>query len=196
MVIVYGGSFNPPTRAHVQITDYLIEKYCPQAFVFVPVGDVYGKKGLAPFYHRQRMLKILSRRFDSIVVSDYENKESFKGTIDLLRKFKTLYNDEIYFVLGADNLQSIDRWIEYEALIREFRFIVFGRNGVDPEDFIKGHAVLSNYLTHFKIENELQVLPVSATQYREEGRIDAVPPEIHQYIKDHQLYIRGEHNEK
>ena len=39
MIIIFGGAFNPPTRAHFEIAEKLIEKFNPDTFYFLPVGN-------------------------------------------------------------------------------------------------------------------------------------------------------------
>ena len=42
----FGGSFNPPTYAHINIAKASIEKLGLDKFFFVPVGNLYNKPDL------------------------------------------------------------------------------------------------------------------------------------------------------
>ena len=77
MNIVYGGSFNPPTKAHKLIIDKLFQIFMPDNIIVVPVGNSYGKKGLIEFSHRYNMAKLLDNR---VVICDFEDKEEYTGT--------------------------------------------------------------------------------------------------------------------
>ncbi len=60
----FGGCFNPPTNAHVNLAKKVLDECNLNRVVFVPVGDFYGKKELAPEKHRYNMLKIACKRFE------------------------------------------------------------------------------------------------------------------------------------
>ena len=62
MNIVFGGSFNPPTKAHKLILDKLFLLFKPDNIIIVPVGDNYQKKGLIDYTHRLEMVKLLDSR--------------------------------------------------------------------------------------------------------------------------------------
>ncbi len=44
--VIFGGSFNPPTIAHYEISKAIIDKFKVNDFVFVPTSLNYGKKTL------------------------------------------------------------------------------------------------------------------------------------------------------
>jgi nicotinate-nucleotide adenylyltransferase len=191
MVIVYGGSFNPPTIAHYKIADYLIKRYNPNHFVFVPVGNSYHKPELAPFMHRFEMLKLLCKKLNHASVSDYENKPHFTGTIALLKDLENQVQDEIYFVLGADNLLTLDQWINYQELVKNYRFIVFERDNDAIEPYMNQSPFLKDYCSHFIIEKDFPKMDVAASRYRNHNEDHLVCDEINTYIYHHHLYNRG-----
>lgn len=196
MIIVYGGSFNPPTIAHYKIAKYLINRFNPTQFIFVPVGDRYDKKELAPFTHRYQMLERLCNQLPDCVISDYENKKEFTGTIDTLNTLKSLYQEELYFVLGADNLMYLDQWIEFETLVKNYHFIVFNRNQSNVLNLINSHKLLHDYQHHFVIIDDFEPISISSSDYRHELKDEVVIETINDYIYKHKLYSRGEKNEK
>lgn len=192
MIILYGGSFNPPTIAHYELSKYLIAKYQPTKFIFIPVGDKYNwKSNLAPFTHRYEMVKIMCKYLPQATISDYEAQAEYRGTISTLKYFRTLYpNEEIVYVIGADNLLHITAWINYEELLKEFRFLVLQRDDINVEKFIT--STLTPFKSSLIIEKEAPILNVSATEYRDLGNDNVVLTEVNQYIYKHQLYGRGE----
>ena len=46
--IMLGGSFNPPTIAHLAMVEYLLKNTDKEIWI-VPNGDLYHRKSLAPF---------------------------------------------------------------------------------------------------------------------------------------------------
>ena len=72
----FGGSFNPVTKAHVELAEEIRNKYGLDKVIFVPVGDKYNKIGLISEKHRNNMLKIAICKYDNLEVSNIElNKE-------------------------------------------------------------------------------------------------------------------------
>jgi nicotinate-nucleotide adenylyltransferase len=190
MIILYGGSFNPPTLAHYEISKYLIEKYNPQEFIFIPVGNVYDKNALVDFKHRYQMLKIIANKLPKTIVSDYESQKEYQGTIATLDYFQDQYPTEsLYYVIGADNLLTIKTWIDYERLISLYKFIVFNRDNINSAHFIKTQ-IPKNYQSAFIQENTFPNLAISSSLYRNEKKANIVLKEINDYIYKHHLYMR------
>ncbi|HEY8365367.1 MAG TPA: nicotinate (nicotinamide) nucleotide adenylyltransferase [Haloplasmataceae bacterium] len=195
MIILYGGSFNPPTVAHYEISAHLISKYHPKAFIFIPVGNNYNKDNLIPFYHRYEMLKIVAKKLPNAYVSDFENQEVYKGTITTLDHFQALYKSEmIYYVIGADNLVTITTWINYERLLKDYHFIVLKRNNLDVKNFINQNELLNKYLTSFIVEDDFKETDVQASDYRILHKDEIVLKEVNEYIYKYHLYGRGDEN--
>ena len=182
MIIVYGGSFNPPTKAHFHIGKLLKEKFNPTQMYIMPVGDVYGKNDLISFKHRFEMVKILAKKLDCLV-SDLEDTDVYQGTYFSLLPFKKL-DDEIYFVMGSDNLLKLDKWSHYEDLIKTFKIIVATRYGCDPNEIIA--EKFSEYKDKFTILN--LDYPISSSLFRQTLNPDYLNEEIYEYIKENKIY--------
>ncbi|MDF2698759.1 MAG: nicotinate-nucleotide adenylyltransferase [Haloplasmataceae bacterium] len=193
MIILYGGSFNPPTIAHFEIAKYLISKYKPLKFVFVPVGSYYNKPNVANFNDRKNMLEIIAKKLDHSIVTDFEDTmRPFKGTISTLDYYKSQNpSQELYFVLGADNLMTLDQWIRIEEMLKKYYFIILNRNQIDVKNLIHTNYLLKNYQNKFIIEENLPNINISATMYRNSICDDVVLKEINDYIYSHKLFNRG-----
>lgn len=72
MNVVYGGSFNPPTKAHIEIAKYVNKNFSVDHFIFLPVGSKYYKNNLASEEDRYNMLLLLKEEIENIVVSKLE----------------------------------------------------------------------------------------------------------------------------
>ena len=70
--------------------------------------------------------------FEGVEVSDYEIKQNKPCyTIDTVRYFKQMY-DELYFIIGADNLATLHKWRDIDKLKELVTFIVASRDGIVP----------------------------------------------------------------
>ena len=98
---------------------------------------------------------------------------------------------DIAFVIGADNLKDLPNWVQYEQLIQQFKIIVFRRDDIDVDQIIKTQFGL--YHDRFIVLNSFGKMDVSSTMYRENlNRSDLVLACVDQYVKEQQLYGRGE----
>ena len=185
MIVVYGGTFNPPTKAHQIIANKIIEIFRPDKFILLPVGDHYTWKDLhVSFKDRFNMLKLAFEE-EIFVVSELENSNTYKGTYHALNEIKNTYKTSVYFLLGADNLSYVDQWINYEALIRDFNFIVLKRPGFDLDEII---------LKYHPHEHKFHIielhLDISSSMYRKEPKKyeDFIPDNVLTYIAKKKLY--------
>ena len=186
MNIVYGGSFNPPTIAHLEIIHHIWKDYKPDHLIIMPVGTNYERKTiLASNEDRINMLKILTKNLPNIIISDEEMKGDYKGTYHTLKKLSVKY-DDLVFVLGADNLLELDTWINPDGLLEEFSFLVFTRDDIDVKKIID--EKYAKYKNHFMISN--LHLHVSSSMIREnfEDKKNLLTNEVYDYIKENNLY--------
>ena len=130
MIIIYGGAFNPPTKAHYLIAKELIEKFKPDTFYFLPVGEKYNKPGMASFKNRFNMAESLIAEFKFIILTRkgfdvsklieqkyYNHKENFHiVNVDLPisstefrnKKNKEILIDEVYEYIKSNNLYEVN----------------------------------------------------------------------------------------
>ncbi len=193
MIVVFGGSFNPPTIAHYQIAKHILKQTDCEQFFFLPVGDQYPKKGLISSAHRVAMLNLVCEQLQHASVSTLEVEANHVLTsFETLSLMKKQYpTQEIAFVIGADNLEDLPNWVQYEQLIKHFKLIVFRRDDIEVDHIIANQ--FEKYKNQFIVLNSFGKMDVSSTQYRENlDRSDLVLESVDHYIKQHQLYGRGE----
>ena len=182
MILVYGGTFNPPTVAHYEIIELLTKKFNPNNFYLLPVGPHYNKPGVASFYDRYMMCKLVAKKL-GIKVSDLENEETYRGTYYALKHF-ALEDNEVYFVMGADNFDYLDQWINANNLVKEFKFIVLTREGFDVNKIKE--SKFKEYADHFILIEYNNY--VSASLFRQTKNTNLVIPEVMNYINENKLY--------
>lgn len=183
MNIVYGGSFNPPTLAHKAIVDLLIDSFKPDNLIIIPTGNSYDRKEMLDFSYRYEMSRLA---FPSCIISDVENhNEKYMGTLDTLNKLSDNY-DDIYFVMGADNILGIKTWIRWEELLKNYNFIIMRRDSLDIDTFINNE--LKEYKNHFKI---IDIdYKISSTRVRDDikNNKDLIDDKVYEYIIRNNLY--------
>lgn len=192
-IAVFGGSFNPPTIAHIEIIRKIADIDYIDKVIVIPVGDFYNKKDLAPANHRLNMLKHIED--DNITVSDIEIKASYQyKTYETLAKLQELYPDDtLSFVVGADNLEEINTWVKAEELLKNFKIFVLERKGYSVDNIIKNCSLLKKYRKNIQSEYLNLGTGVSSTEVRNNifnnKPIDKlVDYETEQYIYNHHIY--------
>lgn len=186
MNIIYGGSFNPPTIAHLNIIKTLLSNYPNSKVIVLPVGNDYKKPELIDFNHRCEMISLLIKQNkEEVVISNLEHRSGYQGTLKALDELSLTY-DNLHFVIGSDNLKDLVNWISYETLLEKYPFIVINRN---------------KYMTQLQAEEMFKEfkhkfifldfdMDVSSTKIRKhiEAYKNLLTPEVYQYIKKHKLY--------
>ncbi|MBO5004110.1 MAG: nicotinate (nicotinamide) nucleotide adenylyltransferase [Clostridia bacterium] len=193
----FGGSFNPPTIAHKTCAETILQDFELDKLFFVPVGDRYKKDGLINEKYRYEMLKLICKENQKLDVCDIElNTNINYKAIDVFRLIKNKYkNDEIYFIMGADNFENILNWKEYRELISNYRFILLNRNKINLEKLICQNEILNKYRNNFYCINNMKEIEISSTFIRNKIKIgeielikDMLDVNVLQYIEKNELY--------
>lgn len=162
-VVVLGGSFNPPTIAHLKIVEAAIKAVDAECGVFIPSSNNYvtrkmSKKSIDNQVYteeqRQKMLELLTENSDfSIFVDTWEYGDDGIGhTYNTLKHEAETYNNKkIYSILGTDNLAWMCKWRYKDRLFSKFNFIVITRDGDNAQEIIDNDSTLSLYKDHFVI---------------------------------------------
>ena len=198
---IYGSSFDPITNVHLWTASTVAHRCKLDKVIFLPSSSKRKDKTMQTSdEHRWNMVKLAIRKNDKFTADDYELKqEAWKiTTYETLKYFKELYpDDEIYFIMGADLLVDIGagKWGQASALVKENKFIVMAREGVNMLQAISKSAILRNNDdgTTFHLLDKGLSMEISSTYIREEFSMDGeprylLPDSCYHYIKEHSLY--------
>jgi nicotinate-nucleotide adenylyltransferase len=194
-IVVFGGAFNPPTNAHLSLAEQIVNDYDIDKLLFMPVGDLYPKKDLIPAEFRVKMLEEVCKENEQFEVSRIEvDSDKCLSTIETLEILQSQYpNQEIWFVLGTDNLSQFHCWDNYEEILKKFKLLVLERGEDKAFTIIERHSVLKKYKHNIIIMNEEIRTNCSSTIVRKrlkegKGIKYLVPMPVYQYIQTHGLY--------
>ena len=155
-VALFGGSFDPPHLGHRAIIEAVLKALEINKLLVIPTF-LNPFKQASYFTPKERFsqCKSLFSEFENVVVSDYEiNQKKAIATVQTLKHFQKNYAVK-YLVIGADNLENIDQWKEFEYLNAQITWVIARRSG---------YAIESDKLRDFKILN-IDV-DISSTQIR------------------------------
>jgi nicotinate-nucleotide adenylyltransferase len=138
------------------------------------------------------MCRLAVAGIEGFEVDDRELRRSGPSyTIETARELKREGWSEVAWLIGADMLNSLPRWHEPEALLREVRFVVMGRAGTE----FAWDSLPAEYRALRENAVEVPGVEMSSTEIRGRVReglsIDFLcPPAVCRYIQDHGLYQR------
>ena len=196
-VAIFGGSFNPPLNSHINLAKKIIEQNIAGEIIFVPVNSKYNKQGLISNEHRYNMLKLCCEEGKNLSVSRIEiDSERQLYTIETLEKIQKNYPEkEIIYVLGTDNLKSLDKWKDVQTLLSKFKIVVIQRNNDNIDQIILENLILVKYKEAFIQMGNEDYRNFSSTDARDligQGKEykEFVSDKTYKYIKTNKLYTK------
>lgn len=189
-IAVFGGSFNPPTIAHISLAKQVLAKMDNlEKVILVPVSTRYNKNGLASDEIRFNMLEQICAKEPGLEVSRLElDSDKQLYTIETLRKIKQQNpNKQIYFVLGTDNLKELETWHKVYELLSGFNFIVLKRDEDIVSDIIDKSTILKKYKSSFFELKGIDTVDLSSSYVRKriqdgETIVGLVPSQIEKMV--------------
>lgn len=135
---LFFGSFNPIHVGHLIIANYMAHytELDEVWLVVSPQNPLKAKKNLLNMYDRLEMVDLALKQQDRIKVCDIEfrlPKPSY--TIDTLTYLKERYpNKNFALIMGSDNLSTLNRWKNYQVLLRDYRIFIYPRPNYKESD--------------------------------------------------------------
>jgi nicotinate-nucleotide adenylyltransferase len=143
---LFFGSFNPIHIGHMIIANYMANHTSLDRvwIVVSPHNPLKDKSVLINTYDRLEMCKLAFNDDAKIQVSDIElHLPQPSYTIDTLTYLKEKYPEhEFSLIMGADNLNTLKKWKNYELILRDYQILVYPRPKESVSEFHNHHNVL------------------------------------------------------
>lgn len=194
--LYFGGSFNPPHRAHVACAAAAAIASGLGGVVLVPTGrpPLKNPKDLAPAADRLAMTRLAAASAATALPFEVDDLEIARPgtsyTIDTVAALAAKGVSPVHWLIGADQLLDLHRWHRFDNLLRLSQFHVMARPGFE----ISWDAV-DPRVRHLKDKVvTVPQLDVSATEVRRRLRAgepvdDLVVPSVREYLISRRLYI-------
>lgn len=137
-LVVLGGSFNPPTKAHKLILEAAMAHLDAETGVYVPSSKTYVTRKVtknrnvpAGILSEETRLRMLGDMCDEhTCVDTCEFGDTSRGrTLKTLQHIQEKWPDhEIWFIMGIDKMQAFARWPDRTRILSEFRILWADRN--------------------------------------------------------------------
>jgi nicotinate-nucleotide adenylyltransferase len=219
-IALLGGSFDPVHDGHVALAELFARLLHPDALRILPAGQPWQKaNGLqASDADRVAMLQLAFAGSSVPVTIDTReiDRHTPTYTVETLRELRAELGPDasIVFLMGADQLQKLDTWHEWESLFGLANFGVAARPGYCLDDDALPPAVVRQLAARRDAPAALAASPagkvclvhtlavdISATRVRQSLKQDVVngenagadlgallPPQVLDYIQQHNLY--------
>lgn len=195
-IAILGGAFDPPHNGHIEVAQFVLNNSgeIDEVWLMPPASHMNGKR-MASSEDRLTMCELAAERDRRIKVFDYEIQNKLGG--ETYYFFKRLLNEKelnekynFSMIIGLDNANSFDKWVNYKELERMARFIVVPRKGVGKKPGVNWFM----RSPHIYMEEGCNVTEISSTTIRNMIKNDdpeiakVLDPKVYEYIKKHRLY--------
>ena len=127
---VLGGSFDPAHKGHLAISKEAKKRFRLQSIIWaITKRNPFKEKSETPVLKRIKKCKRIIGLNSFIKVKFYENTIKSNKTIDLINHLKKNKKNEIYFLMGADNLINFHKWHKSKLISQKCNILVFDRHG-------------------------------------------------------------------
>jgi nicotinate-nucleotide adenylyltransferase len=219
-IAILGGSFDPVHMGHLAAARAATRRFRLDEVHFVLAGRPPHKarRELSPFPERYAMLALACAEHIHFLPSLAEAGEDSSGlhtaySVDTVRRFRRHLEhpqDQLYFIVGADQFLELPTWRDYETLLSLCDFIVVSRPGIKmrplglviPPELLgrppagshaaNGHSIALRKTTVHLLDNVLSYVSSSEVRRRRHRRQSIhglVPARVEEYIVRQGLYL-------
>lgn len=202
-VAIIGGAFDPIHEGHIALARFLLNVREFDCVWLMPCYQhMYGKKMASP-EHRLEMCRLATQGDGRIHVSDYEitrklSGETYNLVSHLLQEDFAKNEFDFSLVIGTDNANTFDKWVNYQDLERMIRFVVVNRKGMERDPNVNWYMKPPHlYFDTASIDLASVVPGYSSTQIRQciSGNMQtkdhiqvALNRDVLNFIQFHSLY--------
>lgn len=184
---ILGGTFDPIHNQHLQIAKTAYKKLKLDQVWILPTKLNPLKTNIsATAEQRTEMIKLAIKNLDWLKLNEYEltTKEKVNYTIDTIKTFQKKYpNTEFYFIIGSDNLPSLNKWKDIHQLITLVKFIVINRPNFQPSISLMEKYHCQNLTVEASSD-------ISSSKIRTGENIDLLTQNEIDYINDNLIYCK------
>ncbi len=128
---IFGGSFDPPHKGHVQIAKLSLKKLrLSYLFWTVTKKNPLKKNPMLSLKSRIFLSKKLINNNTKIIIKNFDQYLNSNKTIELLKFIKNKNkNSQLYFIMGSDNLINFHRWDKWKSFQKLCTIVIFPRKG-------------------------------------------------------------------
>ena len=201
---IMGGTFDPIHKGHLMLGEYAYRQFELDKVWFMPNGTPphkdNNKIGSAP-EDRMRMVQLAIENQEAFELQTYEitNQDvnySYKTMEYFIEKYP---DDEFYFIIGADSLFAMERWVKPERLLKTCIMLAAYRDDKSTAEMLEQITYLNEkYGADIRLLNTPNV-DISSSEIRnmlqdKESIKELVPQAVYEYIIMNRLYKESDND--
>jgi nicotinate-nucleotide adenylyltransferase len=199
---VLGGTFDPIHIGHIRVAEEAIARLDLPRILFMPAGQPWLKlnnaNAVSPVQHRLEMVRLAISDNPRFKLSTMEIERTGPTySVDTVAQLQSGLSkgDEIFFILGWDNLRQLPKWHQPQRLIELCRLVAVPRVDFPLPDLPALEKELPG-ITQRVILFDRPRIDINASEIRRraaQGKSirDFVPAPVERYIKEHGLYKKA-----
>jgi nicotinate-nucleotide adenylyltransferase len=132
---IFGGTFDPPHIGHINVARQMIDGGHVRQVILIPAASPPHKcdSTISAANRRLEMTRLAVEEHPDLFVSDLElQRDGPSYTIDTAKHFAEIFGAQLRIIIGMDSLRDLHTWYQSEDLISNYRFLIYGRPGVEP----------------------------------------------------------------
>lgn len=194
---IMGGTFNPIHTGHLMLAEWAMEEAKLDRVLFIPTGNSYMKESneILESAHRLAMASIAVASNPCFDVSGMEIERGGNTyTCDTLKQLhEEMPENDIFFIMGADCLFTIEKWKNPEQIFKSCHLIAAARNGSSIASMEAQKKKLEQRFGAKILLLQFPEIALSSTDIRNRmisGKSIRylVPEGVREYILENQLY--------
>ena len=162
---ILGGTFDPAHKGHLEISKQAKKRFGLKNIVWaITKQNPFKDESKSDLRSRIQFAKKIIGKNDYIKVKYYEEKIGSNKTIDLIKYLTKEKQNEIYFIMGADNLINFHKWYKWKSIVKKCNILVFDRQGYKAKSLksVTFNRTSSKILTFVKFNK----VNISSSQLR------------------------------
>lgn len=191
---IMGGTFDPVHSGHIQLARAALENLKLDGVMLLPAGDPPHKQRTVSARDRLAMTRLAAQELRGIFPCGIEiERRGTTYTVDTLRELHGKNPDtQWFYIIGADTLQVLDSWKDFQDVAGLCAFAVCGR-AQEAASRARMEELQRRYGARF-LPMDFTGPDISSTEIRRRvhrgEEIDAlVPSAVGEYIQAHGLYL-------
>ena len=127
---ILGGSFDPAHKGHLAISKEAVKRLKLKKIIWaITKKNPFKTPSKVNLLTRIKYCKKIIGKNNFIKVKFYEDIIRSNKTISLVNYLNRNKKNEVYFLMGADNLINFHKWYKWKDILQKCNIIVFDRHG-------------------------------------------------------------------
>lgn len=196
---IMGGTFDPVHNGHLMLGRYARDLFALDEIWFMPNGNPPHKENdsiESLTKHRVEMVRRAITGEKNFVLQLYEvNRKEVNYSYLTMEHFKEEYpEDEFYFIIGADSLFALERWVKPERLLKTCVILAAYRDGKKTSEMEEQISYLNEkYNADIRLLRtpDVDISSSDIRQMLKEGKSidEMVPNVVCKYIEEQHLFV-------